>query len=351
MGKEIVQRNTALPAAFAGYGDAEDFGEFAGGVSSGFAILGYRGKVWRPKRHGEETIVENADGDPANSVEVVMVKGNPHPSKIFYASKFEPGSTEAPDCYSTDGIAPDAGIEDPQNDVCATCPKNVWGSAITPSGKKTRACSDVRRTVVVFAKDLEDNGVDATPFLMRVPAASLNPMKDYVEKGLKPRGIKPFMLVTRIGFDANVAHPQFTFKPVRMLTEDEAVAVIALRESPDIANILGGVGTTEHGGGASAAQAVTSSPAASKTASAPTPPPVAEEDEGGEDEEEDDLFAGLDDGEEEEAPKPEPEKPVKKVTKKKAAKKTAKKAETSQPAKDPASGESIDDLLDDLLGD
>jgi hypothetical protein len=172
------------------------------------------------------------------AIEGVRLKSNPLPSKTYYEAKFEEGSAEAPRCWSPDGVKPDAGVQDPLSRTCAGCHKNVWGSKISETGSKTKACSDVRRMAVVFAHDLAEKGKDATLFLMRVPPASLNPLKDYVEKGLAPKGIPPFALVTRVGFDNQVAFPKLTFKPARMLAEDEAELVVAFRASDDAARIL-----------------------------------------------------------------------------------------------------------------
>jgi len=109
---------------------------------------------------------------------------------------------------------------------------------MTPSGKKSRACSDSRRVAVVFSQDLYENGADAVVHLLRIPPATLNPMKDYAEKVLAPKGIPFFAVATRIAFEPSAAHPQFKFAPARLLNDEEAEAIMALRGSPDVERVL-----------------------------------------------------------------------------------------------------------------
>jgi hypothetical protein len=212
--------------------------EMSGGVTSGFPIISYKGKVWRIRKSGEEQMHLDTEGNAMPVIEVILIKGNPNPSKNFFDKQYEEGSNEPPRCFSNDGIRPDASIQDPINSVCASCPNNAWGSRITPQGKKARACNDVRRMAVVFAHDLNESGPDAQLMLLRVPPASLNPLKDYAEKVLGPKGVPFFSIVTSIGFDVNAAHPQFVFKAKRFVNAEEADAIIALRESEDARRIL-----------------------------------------------------------------------------------------------------------------
>lgn len=237
----LTKANPQLPAAvakLAALATPETFNELSGGVTSSFPIISYKGKVWRIRKAGEEQMYLDNDGNAMPTIDVVLVQANPLPSKIFYDKPYEEGSNDTPRCFSNDGVKPDPSVQDPISAVCATCPNNVWGSKITPNGKKTRACSDARRMAVVFANDLYENGVNCQKFLLRVPPASLNPLKDYAEKVLAPKGIPFFGIVTRIGFDPQAAHPQLTFKPARFVNDEEAEAIAQLRGSEDIRRIL-----------------------------------------------------------------------------------------------------------------
>jgi hypothetical protein len=255
MGTGVVQVNSQLPAIFQGATEAYD--EFASGVTSGFPVISYRGNVWRVKKSGDEQVYLDEDGDARQSIEVVLVKSNPMLAKIFYAGAYVEGDSTPPTCWSADGIRPDAGVTNPVSKGCEACPNNVWGSKITEQGKKTRACADVRRMAVAFRHEIEDAALDpaveVTPLLLRVPPASLNPLKDYIEKMLKPKGIPPYALITKVGFDTDVSYPKLAFKGVQFLNDDQAAVVVALRDSDEVKHILNEAkeysaeGTTEDG--------------------------------------------------------------------------------------------------------
>jgi hypothetical protein len=238
-----VASQSRLPAhlqkAFGVIPSAAAKDDLSGGVVSGFPILSYKGKVWRIRKSGQEQVYADDDGNAIQSIEVILVNANPALSKIYYDKAYEEGSNEPPRCFSADGVRPDAGISQPISANCAACPKNAWGSGRpTPSGGKTRACTDSRRMAVAFRHELESKGKDSHLFLLRVPPSSLNPLKDYSEKVLKPAGIPYYALGTRIGFDTQVAHPKMTFKPTSFLTEEEAETVMALRDSDECRRIL-----------------------------------------------------------------------------------------------------------------
>jgi hypothetical protein len=302
----LTKVNPNLPAVFQGVG-TEEFDEYKGGVVSGFPVISFRGRTWRVKKGGDEQVYLNDEQEAVQSIEVVMVRSNPVLAKIFYESSYSEGDNAAPRCWSGNGIKPDAGVQNPISKVCATCPNNQWGSKVTPSGAKTRACADHRRMAVAFRHELEaqaagetdDTGKvkEATLLLLRVPPASLNPLKDFIEKVLQPKGVPPFAVFIKVGFDTTVSYPKLTFRGSQFLNDDQAQIVMGLRESEDIKRILAEVteysaaGTTgdevevEAGGEGAAALAETPTatkttkpaPAASKPKPAARPSPVEEE--------------------------------------------------------------------------
>jgi hypothetical protein len=308
----------------------EDFSEFTDGVSSGFGIISYRGKVWRVRKSGDEQQYLDENGDAMPSVEIVFLKANRLPSKLYYGAKYVEGDNSPPKCYSTDGVRPDSTVPEPVSELCAACPNNVWGSRITDDGKKSRACQDSRRTVVAFAHHLADATPDSPPevFMLRVPPASLNPLKDFVEKILKPKGIPLYSVVIRVGFDKDASFPKFTFRVVRFVTEEEYEIIEQLRASDEVARILtqegaaaeqGAGGTTagsEVASGAPAGRRAEATPAAPPASSKKAKPvPVEEEVDEEVEEDEDDAppappvraaarEADVEDDEDEEAPPP-----------------------------------------------
>lgn len=236
----------ALPARFAGQAVENDL---AAGVSSSFGIVGYRGKVWAIKFRGNETALLREDGDgPRNSIEVVVVKASNHISKIWYENGFVEGSTAAPDCWSTNGVTPDAGASKKQSNACANCPKNAWGSAVSNTGKQAKACKDGKRVVVVPLGDI-DNTLYGGPMLLRVPPASLQDLAQYGNK-LQQMGYPYQFVGTRISFDPAQAYPKFVFGAIRPLTEAECSMIDAMRNDPQVARILA---EGESGGDAPAA--------------------------------------------------------------------------------------------------
>lgn len=280
---DIVTSNAQLPAHLQGVVDKGLFDELAGGVQSGFPVISYKGKVWRVKKGGDEQVYVNSDGEAMPSIELVLLRSLERPSKTFYAGKYSEGDNSKPDCWSSDGLKPDSNVPQPVSSLCLNCPNNAWGSKITEQGKQTRACADVRRVAVAFAHQLAEVAAgkrgedDVDILLLRVPAASLNNLKDYAEKVLKPKGVAYFMLTTKVGFDSDVAYPKLTFKGLRFLSEDEFRVASLLRESEEAKRVLnesaefGEAGNTGSGGEAGAGNAQVQPEAATPAPAKPTP--------------------------------------------------------------------------------
>lgn len=243
------------------------FDDFSTGQKGGFPVISIKGKVFHIKRGDEKTLVTKPDGDgePAASLELIVLKTHPGVAKTYYSKGFSEGSVEKPDCYSNDGIAPAADAQSPQAKKCAACPHNQWGSKITEDGKKGKSCADVKRLAVAPAGQIND------PMLLRVPAASLKTWDQYVDL-LKKRGVPPPAVVTKVGFDYTVAHPALTFKPVGFIDEAMAVEVKEVLDTDVVQNIIGGVPTAaEVDNGDDAPKAATKPAPVEEEAPAPAP--------------------------------------------------------------------------------
>ncbi|RZN09704.1 hypothetical protein CWO91_16885 [Bradyrhizobium genosp. SA-3] len=211
--------------------------DLSAGVQTGFGIIGYKGKVWSIRKSGAETPLMREDGDgPRNSIEVVLLKASAHVSKIWYKDGYVEGSTAAPDCFSTNGVTPDAGSKNKQANACALCPMNQWGSRITPAGKQGKACSDSKRVAVAPLGDIKNEAFGG-PMLLRVPAASLKDLAAYGQK-MQALGYQYYAIGTRIAFDPAEAYPKFTFGAIRPLSDAEADLVLELRGSHQVTTIL-----------------------------------------------------------------------------------------------------------------
>lgn len=248
--------NTALAKTIGGT-DAND--DLSAGVTGGFSVMSYRGSKWRVKHDGEETLLVDKAGETMPSIRVVVLKANKNISKNYYADGYVEGSNDSPTCWSVDGIKPDPGVERPVAPLCASCPKNQFGSRITDTGSKAKACGDLRRLAVVPEGDYA-NAVYGGPMLLRVPAASLSELAHF-GKAMKAKGWPYNTIVTRISFDPDAAYPKLKFNAWRPLTEEEANEIIGLLHNEEYAQKLDFVlataveiAATDTGGTAEAAQ-------------------------------------------------------------------------------------------------
>lgn len=221
----------ALPQGFgqsvvlAGDAAPENLGE---GISGGYAILGYRGKVWSIRRSGEETPITvdfNGQTIPAPFIDTVIVKASGVISKVWYENGYQEGNSAPPDCLSTNGIVPVATSPKKQAPACSVCPRNQWGSGKEGKGK---ACADAKRLAVAPINDLRPESL----MLLRVPPASLRALKQYGDS-MTRRGFPLYYRYgTRFSFDAAESYPKFVFQPVRAMSHDEAVIIEELRNDP-----------------------------------------------------------------------------------------------------------------------
>ncbi len=236
MSDMVAIKSGGLPAHLQGKTKTNNL--FAAAVTvGGFPVISIKGKVFHIQRGDERELVTKTgtSDEPASALEVVILSVNPNKSKVFYNSGFVEGSVAKPTCYSNDGIAPASDAEEPQSKKCNVCPHNQWGSRITENGGKGKACGDSMRLCVAPAGMIND------PMLLRVPAATLKTLGQYGSQ-LAKRGVEPQYVVTRVGFDYNVAHPALTFKAMRFVEEDELATVeTTLTDEADIIDQITGV--------------------------------------------------------------------------------------------------------------
>jgi len=233
---ELVQKQFANVASVFGGHTANSADELTSGIQGGFAVMSIRGKAWRVKYQGEETTLMRDDGDGAKtSIDVVLVRAAGPISKIFYKEQYDEGDKEKPDCWSTNGVTPDAGAPHKQSKTCATCKHNIFGSSRSGKGK---ACQDSKRVAIVPAEDTSGEAWGG-PMLLRVPPASLKELPALQNKLNAVGGIPYYAVVTRLKLDHETEYPRIIMTPVCPISdEDDAQNILALRDDPRTLRML-----------------------------------------------------------------------------------------------------------------
>lgn len=248
-----------LPAYLANVDVAKLNEELTSHAGGGFPIISIKGKVFAVVRDGERHILtKEVDGEkiPAPSIDMVILKANKGTSKVWYAKGYtEGGENVKPDCFSNDGVKPDAAVENPCSTLCSTCKNNQWGSKIGDSGAtKGKACSDSVRIAVATPDQVND------PYLLRVPPASIRALGEF-GASIKKRGVVFPMVVTRIGFDMEAPTPKLTFRAIGLVDDHTFHEVQEMRESDTVANILGQGGAASFTPAEPVAEVVEAAPA------------------------------------------------------------------------------------------
>ena len=202
----------------------------AGGLATGESVprISIKGARFRIVEGDTETVLDST------TIDVVIVGANPRLSKTWYAKQWTPDSEpQAPECFSLDGVSPDPQSTQPQNDLCASCPQNAWGSKVTPQGQQIKACADKKRLAVVSADD-----PTGPTYLLEVTPAALKGLNQY-QKELAHRGIAPEIVRTRVSFDTDASFPKLKFGFGGFNEADTQEAVDPLFGSAQIKEITG----------------------------------------------------------------------------------------------------------------
>jgi hypothetical protein len=229
---ELTTFNPTKLPAFAKSAELSSLAKsLAGGVGASTKRISTKGGVFRLIAGGKEVAaIED------RHLDVVIVQAAPKISRTFYAGTYEEGATSAPTCWSADGDKPDASIEEPQADACATCPQNAKGSGQGDS----RACRFSQRLAVVLANDMEGDVMQLTLAATSIfgkEDGDKRPLQAYA-RYLAAQNINPETLVTRLRFDTKAAVPKLFFQPVRWLTDDEYEVCNKKGKTPEAKNAI-----------------------------------------------------------------------------------------------------------------
>ena len=190
----------------------------AGGGASGGKRVSIKGGVFRLVSGGKEIAAIEE-----RYLDVVVVNAAPKVSRVFYAAKYDSEKVSAPDCWSADGVTPDAAVAEKPAAKCDACPNNIAGSGQGNS----RACRYQQRLAVVLANDMEGDVLQLT-----LPATSIfgkeegekRPLQAYA-RWLAAQNIDPSEVITRMNFDTKSESPKLFFKPMRWLDDEEAPVI------------------------------------------------------------------------------------------------------------------------------
>lgn len=174
----------------------------------------------------------------AKPIQVVILGIDPPEAKRcgkqYYEGAWTDDSADAPDCYSKDGVRPDASIAEPQCDTCAQCPMNAWGSGHDADGNpsKGKACSDRKNLLVVLA----GKHIDGDVFQLSVPPTSLKALSTYGRE-LVRYNVNMHKIVTQIDVDPDNSKAM-VFGYAGFLDEQAANRMAARAASPELQEMV-----------------------------------------------------------------------------------------------------------------
>ena len=208
----------------------EDTKALAG--SGGMRRISIKGGVFREMIGGKEY---RASEERAMNVAVIRVA--PHNSRQFFSGTYVEGERAAPQCWSSDGMKPDADVRNKQAPNCASCPQNIKGSGQGES----RACRFQRRLAVMIDGEIERREV----YQLICPATSVfgdgergkMPLQKYAQH-LQAHRTPITKIITELRFDTASTQPKLTFKAVRPLTDEEFAVVAEMRDSAEAINAV-----------------------------------------------------------------------------------------------------------------
>lgn len=145
--KPAVKKSTALAQRTAGTGMATIDAELANEIVDLKNQIGQAsGNKIKLEASGDYVLPSGENlGNEIQVVVVDFVSKNQ-----LYLQAYNPNEISPPDCYAIgkniNEMAPEDDSPDKQNDICATCPQNQFGSGV---GGRSKACKNSRLAVVI----------------------------------------------------------------------------------------------------------------------------------------------------------------------------------------------------------
>lgn len=192
--------------------------------------------IFRKMVGGEEM------GKVKGDLEVVIVNASPKVGRIFYAKQWTPDAEpSAPDCFSNDGNAPDAGSASPQSSRCDTCAQNIKGSGQGTS----KACRYSRRIAVNLVEDF-GTSLEGAVYQMNLASKSLfgegtadntHTFENYT-KYLANNGKSLDYVVTTLSFNENNDNQSILFTPARFINKDQYAVTSEVAKKPEVQKMV-----------------------------------------------------------------------------------------------------------------
>ena len=189
--------------------------------------LTFEGKVWQISLAGKKTKLLKADEDgemqPVQIFTGIILDYTKQRGREYFKGAYDPKKPAIPDCWSEDGVTPEAAAPDKQSSACASCPMAKKNSHVGSDGKGTVACSQFRKIALIPATKIGE----FPPLRLRIKITSdwdgNNAEKNaatgwyafqqyldlLVSKGVPHTALLP----TKIKFDTSVAYPKLLFSP------------------------------------------------------------------------------------------------------------------------------------------
>jgi hypothetical protein len=181
-------------------------------------------------------------GKVKGDLNVIVVNASPKVGRIFYVKQWSPDAEPtAPDCFSNDGTAPDAGSANPQAERCDGCQQNIKGSGMGNS----KACRYSRRIAVTLEEDF-GTSLEGEVYQMNLASKSLfgdsvgdntHPFESYT-KYLANNGKSLDYVVTQMSFNEDNDNQSVLFTPVRFINKHEHGVTSKVAADPAVQKML-----------------------------------------------------------------------------------------------------------------
>lgn len=214
MSTELALSNMPLPAHLRTIELDATTKALMGGEGSNSHRISIRGRVFRMVANGKEVAASES-----NTMNVVIVAAAENVARVFYQGAYDPNAeASAPDCWSADGITPNAQAKNVQATKCADCKNNIAGSGQNGS----RACRYRQRIAVLLENDPRGDvyqlDLAATSIFGDADNGRM-PLQAY-GRFLGSQGVPVSAVVTEMKFDINADTPKLTFKAISYLESD-----------------------------------------------------------------------------------------------------------------------------------